>query len=321
MRVLLLSPLALLFLVIVTLRRKAYDLNLIKVIRLPVPVIVIGNITVGGTGKTPLILWLVAFLAKKGMHVGVVSRGYGRRSHGLISVNSEMSAENCGDEPWLIHQNTGCPVVVGANRVAAANRLLELDPDVQVILSDDGLQHYRLGRDVEVLVVDGERRFGNNLLLPAGPLREPASRISSVDAVVVNGKKAYLLHEQTYCMQLEGDLFYNLLLPEHKVSVLGFKGKSLHAVAGIGNPQRFFRTLTEKGLCVIPHVFPDHYDYKVEDFEQFEGEIIMTEKDAVKCRRFADERYWVFPVQARISTAFGQFILNKIKAIHGSKTH
>ncbi|MDE3207266.1 MAG: tetraacyldisaccharide 4'-kinase, partial [Pseudomonadota bacterium] len=286
---------------------------------LPVPVIVIGNITVGGTGKTPLILWLVTFFMNRGILVGVISRGYGRRTHGVVLVKPEMSFRDCGDEPWLIYQKTGCPVAVGEDRVAAAKVLLHAYPHVQIILSDDGMQHYRLFRDIEVLVVDGKRRFGNNLLLPAGPLRELSSRVTSVDAVVVNGRQAYILHDKTYCMQLVGDMFYNLAQPSQYCGVEQFKGKTIHAVAGIGNPQRFFDALMEKGLNIIPHIYPDHYEYQSEDLGQLEGEILMTEKDAVKCQHFAQDRFWVFPVRVSIDEEFGLFILEKTRTLYGSK--
>jgi tetraacyldisaccharide 4'-kinase len=310
---LLLYPLSLLFRFLSALRRLLYRSGILSSVRLPVPVIVVGNISVGGTGKTPLTLCLVQQLIENGYHPGIVSRGYtkgGNTCRLPRQVSVDDMADEVGDEPLLMAQRALCPVWVGRDRPAAARALLEAHPECDVILSDDGLQHYRLQRDVEIVVVDGARRFGNGLLLPAGPLREPLSRLGEATAVVVNGGST---SGNEYAMHLEGKRFYNLLNPEIVAAPEAFAGQRLHAIAGIGHPQRFFKHLAHLGLESQSHPFPDHHRYTAHDigFDDADA-ILMTEKDAVKCVSFANERCWVLRVDAQVSPALPQLILEKV---------
>jgi tetraacyldisaccharide 4'-kinase len=315
-----LLPLSILFGLVAALRRVLYRAGLLRAIRLPVPVIVVGNISVGGTGKTPLVLWLADFLRQQGYHPGIVSRGYGGGTQGVVAVEIRSDPAVVGDEPLLLARKSGCPVWVGRDRVAAGNALLRAHTECDVLVSDDGLQHYRLDRDLEIVVVDGERKFGNGLLLPAGPLREGVSRLRSVDAVVVNGGslKAAMQLRNEFEMNLEGGVFYNLRQPELRAAAADFGGKKLHAVAGIGNPQRFFAYLRRMGLVFEEHAFPDHCAYRSQDLDYDNADaLLMTEKDAVKCAGFADERYWALAVEVILPPAFGQTILQKLRDIDG----
>lgn len=318
-----LFPLSILFGLVSALRRVLYRIGLLRAIRLPVPVIVVGNISVGGTGKTPLVLWLADFLRQQGYHPGIVSRGYGGGIQGAVAVDIRSDPAIVGDEPLLLAKKSGCPVWVGRDRVAAGNALLRAHPECDVLVSDDGLQHFRLDRDMEIAVVDGERKFGNGLLLPAGPLREGVSRLRSVDAVVVNGGslKAAMLLRNEFEMSLEGEVFCNLRHPEMRAVAADFGGKKLHAVAGIGNPQRFFAHLRRLGLAFEEHAFPDHCVFRPQDLDYDDADaLLMTEKDAVKCAGFADERYWALAVEAILPPAFGQTVLQKLRDIDGRQT-
>lgn len=315
-----LLPLAILFQSVAALRRVLYRTGLLYTVRLPVPVIVVGNISAGGTGKTPLVLWLAALLRQRGFHPGIISRGYGGRADSPSAVGIDGDPAVVGDEPLLLARKSGCPVWIGRDRVAAGKALLQAQPECDVLLSDDGLQHYRLGRDAEIAVVDGERRFGNGLPLPAGPLREGVSRLRSVDAVVVNGgslgQGASFRNE--FGMRLEGRVFYNLRNPQRHVEAGDLRGKKLHAVAGIGNPQRFFAHLRGLGLAFEEHAFPDHCAYRQRDLAYDDADaLLMTEKDAVKCAGFADDRFWALAVEAVMPPAFGQTILQKLRDIDG----
>ena len=303
----LLLPLAYFFSDIVRIRRFLYSKGLLKSQTLPVPVIVVGNITVGGTGKTPLLIWLADFLAKSGYKPGLISRGYGGQSETWPQVvNQYGDAHKVGDEAVLIAKQSRLPLVVGPSRVESANKLLA-DFDCNVILSDDGLQHYKLNRDIEIAVVDGERRFGNGYCLPAGPLREPIERLSSVDFVVVNGDK-YAEHEIS--MHLVGDTAINLKTGEQK-PLPAFQVGECHALAGIGNPGRFFKLLEVNGLICITHSFPDHYQFQQHDIEFGDDKpVLMTEKDAVKCTGFAQAKHWYIPVKAVPEANFGQQLLD-----------
>ena len=310
---LLLFPISLIFRALAALRRFLYRSGILASVKLPVPVIIVGNISVGGTGKTPLTLWLAQQLIENGWHPGIVSRGYtktARQKDIPREVSNSNDADKVGDEPLLMAQRALCPVWIGRNRPVAALALLQAHPECDIILSDDGLQHYRLQRDVEIVVVDGARRFGNGLLLPAGPLREPVSRLRKVDAVVNNGGQ---VHDRELAMHLDGSLFYNLLNPEIVVSATEFAGQRLHALAGIGHPQRFFSHLQHLGLHAQDHAFPDHHRYTATDiaFEDADA-ILMTEKDAVKCAPFASEKCWVLRVDAQVSPALIQLILKKV---------
>lgn len=268
---------------------------------LPVPVIVVGNIAVGGTGKTPFVIWLIERLRSWGFRPGIVSRGYGGRARVYpYAVRADSDPADSGDEPLLLARRCACPVVVAPDRVAAA-RVLLASHDIDVVVSDDGLQHYRLARDLEICVVDGARGLGNGALLPAGPLRESPQRLREVDLVVVNGagwddpslhplRMQLMSHE---VRALRGDAAQPLS---------AFRHQRVHAVAGIGNPQRFFEALREQGIEVIAHAFADHHGYSAADLDFADSlPVLMTEKDAVKCAAFAAPHWWAVPVAARLS--------------------
>lgn len=318
-----LCPFSLLFGAAAGARRAAYGTGLIPSVKLPVPVIVAGNITAGGTGKTPLALWLAAYLRARGRTPGIVCRGYGGRSATPQHVLPDSDPYACGDEAVLLARRSGCEVWAGVDRVAVARSLLAARPACDVLISDDGLQHYALARDVELCVVDAARGFGNGWLLPAGPLRERPSRLATVDAVVVHAGDGDALHPSIalipartarFMMKLEGREFRNILNPGHRVGPEYFSGRRVHAVAGIGNPQRFFRHLQRLGLDFTPHSFPDHYPYAVSDLAYSGAEaVLMTEKDAVKCRRFAERAYWELAVDAAPDPALGQLILDRLR--------
>lgn len=313
----LLFPLSALFGVLSALRRAAFRLGWVASRRLPVPVIVVGNITVGGSGKTPLVLWLADFLCQHGYQPGIVSRGYGSSALSARAVGPEDDPAVCGDEPVLLARKSGCPVWVGRDRAAAGLALLEAHPECNVVLSDDGMQHYRLMRDLEIAVVDGVRGFGNACLLPAGPLREGLWRLRQVDAVVVNGGAPLAGVSSQFRMGLQGDHLTNLRSGERRAAV-ELAGLKLHALAGIGHPQRFFDHLRALGLQFTAHAFPDHHAYSQADLNWPDAEaLLMTEKDAVKCAAFADARYWVLPVEAQMDPAFGMNILQLLRKSHG----
>lgn len=314
---LILLPISWIFRTMAAWRRFLYRSCILKSYRMPVPVIVIGNISVGGTGKTPLTLALAQRLIEQGYHPMIISRGFGGKTEQQAVTNSS-TAEQVGDEPLLMAQRGLCPVWVGRDRAATVNQALQSYPQCDVVLCDDGLQHYRLQRDVEIVVVDGVRRFGNGHLLPAGPLREPVSRLKTVDAVVVNGAAFdRKISENQYAMQLSGDIFYNLNHPEKTATAQNLQGLRLHAVAGIGHPQRFFDQLKSMGLAITPHAFPDHHPYQARDlvFNDCDA-LLLTEKDAVKCTAFADDNFWVLRVNAQIDPALITHLLRKI-ALHG----
>jgi tetraacyldisaccharide 4'-kinase len=314
---LILFPLSLVFRLLVALRRDMYRNGMLASEQLLLPVIVIGNITVGGTGKTPLTLALARQLVERGWHPLIVSRGHGGSAKRPRQVSATDDARQVGDEPLLMARRNICPVWIGRDRAKAARTALQAHPQCNIVLCDDGLQHYRLQRDAEIAVIDGERRFGNGRMLPAGPLREPESRLLEVDAVVVNGGDAAA---GQYQMRLSGELFYNLLAPGNNVGAEHFHNKKNHAVAGIGDPQRYFRHLETLGIPFTPHPFPDHHPYRATDLSFIDCDaILLTEKDAVKCAAFADQRYWVLRVDAQIDPALIEHILRKIKS-HGSQT-
>jgi len=310
-----LLPLSWLFCAVVILRRFIYVRGWLASHGVTVPVVIVGNISVGGTGKTPLIIGLCEYLMQQGFNPGVVSRGYGASISGEYSVTANDDATSCGDEPLLIRQRTGCPVVIGRDRVAAAKKLMA-ENDCDVVLSDDGMQHYRLRRDIEIAVVDAERKLGNGFCLPAGPLRETESRLGSVDMVVHHGNR-----EAEYHFSLEFEDTVNLVTGERR-PLKSFSTVTVHAVAGIGYPQRFFNQLRYQGLQVIEHAFPDHHVFSVDDIIFTDGlPVLMTEKDAVKCARLqplpssgsALENCWSVPVNADLSDRLGPDLLELIK--------
>ena len=314
---LLLLPVSLMFRALATLRRTLYLSRILTSKKLAVPVIVIGNISAGGTGKTPLTLALAQQLIRHGRHPLIVSRGHGGSAQQPQRVTPDNDVRQVGDEPLLMARRNLCPVWIGKDRAATAQAALQANPQCDVVLCDDGLQHYRLRRDVEIAVIDGTRGFGNGFMLPAGPLREPVLRLQTVDAVVMNGGEA---STGQYAMYLSGEIFYNLLVPGKTVTATELRKLRCHAVAGIGHPQRYFRHLAALGLNIVEHAFPDHYPYRATDLSFADCDaLLLTEKDAVKCSAFADERYWVLRVEARIDPALTDHILRKI-AHHGSET-
>ena len=307
---LVLVPLSWLFALVTALRRLAYRNGLMKSYALPVPVIIVGNINVGGSGKTPLVIWLVEQLKKSGYLPAVISRGYGGSARLPTSVLAETSASVVGDEPVLIASRCACPVWVGADRVAVGAALLKAHPECNVIISDDGLQHYRLQRDVEIAVVDADSMGEGARLLPAGPLREPLDRLKTVDAIICNGEK---INDAAFQMQLIGERFYNLKEASITATAADFKRKTIKAMAGIGKPERFYAHLCNLGLTFASVSFDDHHAFTAKELAEIESDIlIMTEKDAVKCKPFAQLHHWVLPVVAQIDAALMPLILDKL---------
>jgi len=308
----LLEPFGWLYGALMRVRRRAYAAGIFPSQRVGCPVVIIGNLTVGGTGKTPLTLWLARALGARGIEVGLLSRGYGRSGGEVRVVQGDSAWAEVGDEPLLLARRSGCPTVVAADRVAGARRLLQLG--ARVILCDDGLQHLRLARDCEILVIDGARGFGNGRVLPAGPLREsPAAALAGADLKVVTGAPEHA------SLAGAGALLRMDLVPGDACALVpgqggrplaAFRGAAVHAVAGIGNPARFFRDLRAQGLNLIEHAFPDHYRLSAADLAFGDDlPVLMTQKDAVKCEAFADVRFWYVPVEARFSEADARTLL------------
>jgi len=291
-------------------------------------VIVVGNISAGGTGKTPLAIAIVELLQKRGYNPGVVARGYGRvppREHdprGVVRVYHDAATpEHFGDEPVLIARRSRVPVYISPDRAAAARALLEAHPEVDAIVSDDGLQHYALARDIEIAVVDGERGFGNKLPLPSGPLREPIARLREVDAVVVNGGlRDDVPGERRFAMRLGSERFAALagnqeLGPQE--FALAARGRQAVAIAGIGNPERFFEHLGRLGISARAIAYPDHHHYQAGELKLRDADVIvMTEKDAVKCAAFADSRMWFMRVEAILPREFDELLLDRLAQFH-----
>jgi tetraacyldisaccharide 4'-kinase len=302
----LLLPVGIVFFALAAVRRFLYRAGVLKTSRLPVPVVVVGNITAGGSGKTPLVLWLVEELQRRGRWPGVVSRGHGGRADGVCEVLPGSDADEVGDEPLLIRRRAGCPVFIGRDRAAAAGALLEAH-DCDLIVCDDGLQHYRLARDLEIAVID-RRGVMNGWPLPAGPLREPMSRLTHVDAVVANGWQG----PATFRMVLKGERFQRVDDSAMACNAPDLAGLKLHAVAGIGDPQRFFDHLIALGLRFEAHAFPDHHRYVAADLALAGDAILTTEKDAVKFGALAPLPVWVLPVTAAIEPDLAQFVLERI---------
>ncbi|SEP95335.1 tetraacyldisaccharide 4'-kinase [Basfia succiniciproducens] len=305
----LLLPFSCLFWLMSQCRRWLFQAGIIKSYRAPVPIVIVGNLSVGGNGKTPVVIWLVKALQQKGLRVGVISRGYGSQSAVYpLLVTEKTDPLEGGDEPVLIAQRTQVPVCISANRQQAIELLLQTQP-CDVIVSDDGLQHYKLQRDFEIVVVDAQRGFGNGFVMPAGPLRELPSRLDSVDLVIANGKANR--YSQTV-MTLAADYAVNLVTKEKRL-LTEFESGS--AFAGIGNPQRFFTMLQGFGIQLKQtYEFQDHQKFSAELFAKFSKNEphFMTEKDAVKCFPFARENWWYVPVEAKIT---GQSAVNFIENI------
>lgn len=319
-------PLSLLFALLVGLRRLLYRFGIFNTIHLPVPVIVVGNLFVGGTGKTPLTIWLVDALRQAGYHPGVISRGYGSKHAGVQRVTATSSAHALGDEPVLIAQRTGCPLMVGRDRVAAGQALLVAHPEVDVILSDDGLQHYRLGRTIEIVLSD-LRGDGNGWLLPAGPLRESRRRQRDFSVVNVGSvEPAPPMPPGTgagsIVMQLRAPLAEQLMDRGQRTTLAAIAAAApppvIIAAAGMGNPARFFATLSGAGLDFAPMPLPDHHVFTSDTFADWAADLILvTEKDAVKCREItalaSDARLWVVPVSAYIAAPFADYIVERLR--------
>jgi len=308
-----LKALAALYGAIMRLRAALYARGWLRSVRVGVPVIVVGNVTVGGTGKTPLVIWLAQALRGLGYRVAVVSRGYGRRAAwGTLRVKPSSSAEEVGDEPLLIHRRTGCPVFVDGDRVRAARAAIAAG--AQLVIADDGLQHLRLARDAEIIAIDAQRGLGNGSLLPAGPLREPASRLGRATAVVLTGAAAA---DERFPGALPMWLAGEQLL---RVNAIGswraleeFAGQRVHALAAIGNPGRFFAALRAAGIDPIEHPRPDHDPFQLAELRFGDGlPVIMTEKDAVKCQAYAPEECWYLPVSAQFDAADSATLLKGI---------
>ncbi|SDW26452.1 tetraacyldisaccharide 4'-kinase [Thiocapsa roseopersicina] len=310
-----LAPLSWLYCLVVQLRRLGYRKGWLASRLLPVPVVVVGNLTVGGTGKTPAVLKLAELLRARGWRPGIITRGYrGRGSITPRRVPPDGEPADFGDEPVLLARRSGCPVVAGPDRVAAGALALS-GGDVDILLADDGLQHYRLARDIEIAVVDGARGLGNGRCLPAGPLREPRGRLTTVDLVLTNGDGAGDAMGGGYRMRLIPGAAVNLRDPAVSRPIADFIGRPVFAVAAIGNPERFFAMLRGLGLEVEGRVYPDHYPFAPSDLMAWPaGPVLMTEKDAVKCARFASEDHWFLPVEAELDTAFVEAFFRTLEA-------
>jgi len=303
----LLLPASLVFLAAVCMRRLLYLLRIFKSVHPGIPVIVVGNLTVGGSGKTPLAIWIAELLKRHGWSPGIVSRGYGAQITEPRAATVASNAAEVGDEPIVLSRRSGCPVWVGADRVRVAALLRAAHQDVNVLILDDGLQHYAMRRDLEIAVVDA-RGFGNGFLLPAGPLREPGSRLRSVDAVVSHASAV-----QGYAMTLQGEEVHRMTDARERQPLKAFAGQRVHAVAGIGDPNRFFLHLGKAGIKVLPHPFPDHHPFMPKDLEFGDAlPVLLTEKDAVKLRSAAQPNWWVLPVSAQLDPAFGPWLLSRL---------
>ena len=305
----LLLPISYCFWILTNLRKLCYLFGIFRVYHAPVPVVVVGNITVGGTGKTPLVVRLAQLLEEKGWRPGVVCSGYGGYSRKWPTlVSSDTGPESVGDEALLLFEKVMCPVVAGSRRTECVEMLVN-EYSVDVIVSDDGLQHYALDRDIEIAVIDGSRGFGNKRLLPAGPLRENKKRLDNVDFTIVKGY--FSGHEMG--MLYEPSHLANLLNPCNKTTLDSFKGMTVNAVAGLGNNDSFFNLLLEKGIKCRLREFPDHYNYKASDLDFSDKlPIIMTDKDAVKCKAFAKEDWWSLSISATLPKEFEVQFLKKL---------
>ncbi|NQS86556.1 tetraacyldisaccharide 4'-kinase [Pantoea allii] len=316
---LLLWPLSVLYGAITALIRFSFQRGWRKSWRAPLPVVVVGNLTAGGNGKTPVVIWLVEALQQRGLRVGVISRGYGGKADSYpLRVTADTATEQAGDEPVLIAQRTSAPVAVAPLRRDAIEALLE-HHSLDLIVTDDGLQHYALQRDREIVVVDGVRRFGNGWWLPAGPMRERASRLNTVDAIIVNGGEP---QQGEIAMQLRPGMATHLLSGEQR-PLSAFQ--DVVAMAGIGHPPRFFNTLKQQGLTPVAEIaFADHHAYSEDELSRLllpEQTLLMTEKDAVKCRAFAQPAWWYLPVDAHLPAEAATVLLDDLERLCGTYSH
>ncbi|MFB3100300.1 MAG: tetraacyldisaccharide 4'-kinase [Gammaproteobacteria bacterium] len=311
-----LVPLAWCYQLLMIMRHLLYQSGILPTQKLNVPVIVVGNIVVGGTGKTPLVIWLTEYLKEKGYRPGIVSRGYKSKvTQWPQQVRKDSNPELVGDEPVLLARKTGCPVAIAPNRYVAAKALIEHE-QVDIVICDDGLQHYALERDIEIAVIDGIHRHGNGRCLPAGPLREPVGRLKSVDMIVCNSGALRGEFEMQYIPQE----LCSVTDENRHCDIDQFRNKSVHAIAGVGNPRRFFSSLRGKGVRVIEHEFPDHYQFRAEDiFFADDFPVVMTEKDAVKCTEFASEQHWYLPINVNMTNAFEHRLTILLKDINNGQ--
>lgn len=309
-----LLPFSYLYGAIITIRKKLYHWKILKSQKLSVPIIVVGNITVGGTGKTPLVMHLVELIREAGFQPGIISRGYKGNAKEPTLVEERSDLGLVGDEALMLVRRLQCPMAIGKNRFEAARKLID-SYGVDFIISDDGLQHYSLHRDMEIAVIDAKRRFGNRALLPVGPLREPEVRLKTVDIVLFNGKTKEAQQEECLMQYQPGELYpINRVKKQLKLSELA--GKTVHAVAGIGHPAQFFELLASYGLTVIPHAYPDHHAFQEKDIVFGDAlPVVMTEKDAVKCLPFVDERHWALPITAKVSPVFDKIFLSLLQGL------
>lgn len=309
---LLLAPLGWIYQILMTVRHLGYIAGLLPVKRVPAPVLVVGNLTVGGTGKTPLVIWLANYLRQNNFHPGIVTSGYGGVARQWPQqVRPDSDPDMVGDEAVVIARHTGCPVAAAPDRYAAAEGLVAHNK-CNIIICDDGLQHYALDRDIELLVVDALRRYGNRRCLPAGPLRESLRRTRTVDMIICNGHPG----RGEYQMEYEAGPVYSLKDERKHVDLTSFKGKTVHAVAGIGHPARYFNMLRMRGLGVIEHEYPDHHRYTLADISFGDGlPVLMTEKDAVKCTTFAGEDHWYLALVVKMDHAFEHRFSNLLKSV------
>ena len=307
----LLLPFSKLYSWLVLARKFLYKHKVFSSYKLNAPTIVVGNITVGGTGKTPIVIYLAELLKGSGLKPGIISRGYKGKCNQVTAVTVNSDPRQVGDEAVLMARRTGCPVVVGKNKVAAGRYLLR-NFSVDIVISDDGLQHYALERDIEIAVIDGIRRFGNGYCLPMGPLREMPARLAEVDILVTNGGEA-LAGE--FGMQLSVSLAHNLVQKNTLCRLAELSTTKVHAVAGIGDPNKFFTYLKANGLDIMPHAFSDHHNFKPEDLNFADNApVIMTEKDAVKCQNFARDNFWFLPITAILPTNFDKLFLELVSS-------
>lgn len=305
-----LLPISLIYFILVTIRRFSYTLGLRKIYHFKKTIIVVGNITVGGTGKTPLVIAIAKFLQQNDFKVGVVSRGYGGRGNSKksISVAKFSSYKKVGDEPVMIANNLNIPIMINKKRAVAVADLLK-NNTIDIVISDDGLQHYSMARDIEIAVIDGKLRFANNWFLPAGPLREPISRLSKCDFIINNSGKTY---SNEFAMTLKPVEYINIKTNK-KIAFNDWNIRNCNAICAIGNPDRFFSVLEHQGIKLEKKIFKDHYPFKITDINfNNDKPIIMTEKDAVKCRKFANEKMYYLKVETKLDAKFLTKLLEKL---------
>lgn len=331
----LLLPVSWLFGVLSGLRRWLYQQSVLSSGHPGVPVVIVGNLTAGGSGKTPFVIWLVQWLQEQGYQPGVVSRGYGRKDKGSHVLNPDSTAAQAGDEPLLVCAKTGAPVVVDSDRLQACKTLRAHYPDVNILVADDGLQHYRLQRDLELVLADATGLFGNGWLLPAGPLREPLARLNEADALILSqrderGDNATQAGKTdpgisasripVFCVRHQPGVFRNLRDPEIVVDAAYFSGKIVDAVAGIARPEVFFDALERNGLKIQRHAFADHHAYAPGELNP-QAAVVMTEKDAVKCRKLAGADWWVRTLELTPDAALENWLAQTLPTLNRQKTH